>query len=79
MKVTVQYFGGLRARLGQSEAVLELAEGTTAAIAAHEICRSLGAEWPSALRAAVNEEMVPMGTVLKEGDVLALLPPVSGG
>lgn len=79
MKIRALYFGGLRARLGSAEATLELPEGSQAIDAARVACAALGSEWLSALRLAVNEELVPPGTSLKEGDELALLPPVSGG
>jgi molybdopterin converting factor small subunit len=79
MKIRALYFGGLRARLGVAGADLELPEGAQALDAARVACAELGPEWLSALRLAVNEELVGPATRLKEGDELALLPPVSGG
>lgn len=79
MKVRALYFAGLRARLGLAEQVLELPEGSSAADAALAACGELGSEWMAALRVAVNEELSSLSTVLKDGDELALLPPVSGG
>jgi len=79
MKVQAFYFGALRARLGLAEQWLELAPGSRAEDAAKAACGHLGPEWPACLTMAVNEEMMPPGTPLKDGDTLALLPPVSGG
>ena len=79
MKVQALYFGGLRARLGIGEAELELPAGSQASDAARLVCEPLGSEWLSALRLAVNEELVPGAFALKEGDQIAFLPPVSGG
>lgn len=79
MRVKALYFAGLRARLGVAEQWLELPEGSLASDAALAACGALGAEWMAALRVAVNEDLAPMSTLLKDGDELALLPPVSGG
>ncbi|HTB21837.1 MAG TPA: molybdenum cofactor biosynthesis protein MoaE [bacterium] len=79
MKVQASYFGALRARLGCEGQWLELPAGSSAADAAWAACGHLGPEWPASLRLAVNEEMVPATTLLREGDSLSLLPPVSGG
>lgn len=79
MRVKALYFAGLRARLGLSEQVLELPEGSLASDAALVACGPQGGEWMAALRVAVNEELAPLSTLLKDGDELALLPPVSGG
>jgi molybdopterin synthase catalytic subunit/molybdopterin converting factor small subunit len=79
MKVKALYFGGLRARLGLGEQWLELPEGSLALDGALAACGHLGPEWVGALRVAVNEELTSLSCRLKEGDELALLPPVSGG
>ena len=79
MKIQAQFFGALRARLGVAEQTLDLPEGCLASDAARVACETLGPEWLRALRLAVNEELVPADTRLKEGDQVALLPPVSGG
>jgi molybdopterin converting factor small subunit len=79
MRVRAAYFGGLRARLGLDHQWLDLPEGSRALDAVQAACGHLGPEWPVAMRVAVNEEMVPGATLLKQGDELALLPPLSGG
>ena len=67
--------------LGSPPGRLELPAGATAETAA----AALAALHPGLLpllprvRFAVNEEFSPGATTLREGDRLALIPPVSGG
>ncbi|MBM4416351.1 MAG: hypothetical protein FJ035_08990 [Chloroflexi bacterium] len=82
MRVTVRLFTGLREQLG-SKLEAELA-GDTPTIA--DLERDLAARWPqlaeqfACVAIAVNEQYVPgRSTVLREGDEVALIPPVSGG
>jgi len=59
---------------------LELAEGSTAGGAKAELRRRYpGLEWPAGTLLAVNQEYAGEKTVLREGDELAVIPPVSGG
>jgi len=81
LQVEVLFFAALREHAGTARLVRSIAPGTTAAA----LVESLRTDHPSlpppgpALRIAVNEEFVPPATVLGPGDVVALLPPVSGG
>lgn len=79
MRVKVLYFGVLKDGFGREGEALELAEGASVAdlVAA---CRGRfgGAAWES-IAVAVNQEYARASDVLKEGDEVALLPPVSGG
>ena len=81
MKVRVRLFAGLRALVGQPVIEFELAEGATV----DELRRQLSVEYPnvtpflSTLVCAVDEEYVPAGHALRDGDDVALIPPVSGG
>jgi molybdopterin converting factor small subunit len=74
-------FARLRELLGTHEQTLELGQGASIAdvwaqlAAAH---RELGAERAST-RAARNGAMVGFDEELRDGDELALLPPVGGG
>ena len=77
MRVRVLYFGVLKDAFGRASDGLELAEGASVA----DLLRVVrGAEgfWDS-IAVAVNQEYAKSSDVLKEGDVVALLPPVSGG
>jgi molybdopterin converting factor small subunit len=79
IRVKALYFGGLRARLGRGEEDLLLTEPCQAADAGAQATARLGPEWLAVLRYAVNAELVPAMTPLRDGDEVALLPPVSGG
>ena len=79
MRVKVLYFGVLKDGFGREGEWLELAEGASVADLVAE-CRGRfgGAPWAS-VAVAVNREYARASEVLKEGDEVALLPPVSGG
>jgi len=60
---------------------MEVAEGSSVAdlLALHREAGTVaGAVWES-LAVAVNQQYARVGDVLKDGDEVALLPPVSGG
>lgn len=81
MKVCVLLFAGLREAVGQKQLFLELPEDATLA----ELMAQLGAEHPAVaayrgrLVISVNAERAALDQVLRAGDEVALLPPVSGG
>ena len=79
MRVRVFYFGVLKDTFGCEDEVLEMAEGATVADLL-AVCRGRGPVgiWDS-IAVAVNREYARAGEVLKDGDDVALLPPVSGG
>ena len=82
MLVSVRLFAILRERAGRDRIELELADGATVA----DALGALGAREELAgaldrLRVvmAVNREYAPADHPLREGDEVALIPPVSGG
>jgi len=76
MKVAVRLFAALRERAGAREAALELDEGASV----DDVWPALGlGEEPAGLVYAVNRTYVERGTLLADGDEVALIPPVSGG
>ena len=81
MKIQVRYFAVLRERLRSDGETLELPDGATvgAALAAlaqrHEAFGALRGR----CQTAVNQTMVRADEVLRDGDELALIPPVAGG
>ena len=88
MRVRLLYFGVLRELAGGPEETVELAEGATVGELI-EILRGRASNpsrsstvdeglWRS-LAVAVNREYSSLAVVLREGDEVALLPPVSGG
>jgi len=81
MKVRVRLFAALREMLGASELTLELADGQTVSDLYRELCDRYPrlAEYGSLLLYSVNAEYVPPEHPLRDGDEVALIPPVSGG
>jgi molybdopterin converting factor subunit 1 len=79
MRVRVLYFGVLKDVMGQSGSVMEVAEGSSVAelLAVHRGLAEASV-WDS-VAVAVNQEYARGTEVLKDGDEVALLPPVSGG
>ncbi len=78
MSVTVLYFAGLREAAGLSEEQLELPESLPALYAAlrerHGFAHGQGQ-----LRVACNGVFCDWQRVPADGDVIAFIPPVSGG
>lgn len=74
MRVTVRLFAGLRERAGRSRIELE----DVARVDDVWPALDLGAE-PEGLLYAVNREYAERGHELRDGDEVALIPPVSGG
>jgi molybdopterin converting factor subunit 1 len=74
--VTVRLFAGLRERAGAGEISLELPDGARVADALRELH---GLSGDVTVVMAVNREYADETAVLRGGDELALIPPVSGG
>ncbi len=81
MQVHLRYFAIIRETLGRAEETREVPAGTTAGalfdLLATDEPRLAGMKRATMLM--VNQEYVPTGHLLAEGDELALIPPVSGG
>ncbi|MDP9268151.1 MAG: molybdenum cofactor biosynthesis protein MoaE [Acidobacteriota bacterium] len=81
VQVRVLFFGMLKDIAGGGEQRLTLADGARLADALAE-CEQ---QWPkltdylAATAVAINQEFAPVESRLKDGDEIALLPPVSGG
>lgn len=81
--IKVRYFGKLKDELQLSEESIEWCSGTTEDLLA--LLQSRNERWARALstdnifRVAVNDEIVfdPIG--IQSGDVISILPPVTGG
>lgn len=88
MQVKVLYFGLLRERFGVADEALEIADGSTVSDLLHILHARTSKQamesgpddrlWRS-LAVAVNREYSSPDAVLRDGDEVALLPPVSGG
>ena len=82
MKIRVLYFAAMRDLAGHAEAQIELPpEITRVQDFQDHLARTLPgfAERRSHVRIARNEVFADGSEALREGDVLALIPPVAGG
>jgi molybdopterin converting factor subunit 1 len=83
MKVRVRLFAFMAQAAGKREVELDVPPGATF----EEVKRLLkvhapGLRWPGNVMWAINQEYVPgdgRSAGLKEGDEVAIIPPVSGG
>ncbi|MEM7600978.1 MAG: MoaD/ThiS family protein [Verrucomicrobiota bacterium] len=82
MKISVLFFSIFREKTGRSELSLSLPSAdATVAVALEEIFYQFDAlrSWEEKMLIAVNCEYAENSTSLKDGDELALMPPVQGG
>lgn len=81
MKVKVLFFAGMRERAGTRSAELDLPAGATVSAAIAFAQSATPRKWAvtQQVMTAVNEEYVALTHELRDGDELALIPPVSGG
>ncbi|MFC4769206.1 molybdopterin converting factor subunit 1 [Effusibacillus consociatus] len=81
MTLTIRFFAGVAEAAGHREYTVELPEGTTVA----DLRAKLQAIFPHAADLlaksffSVNHEYADSSAVIKSGDELAVIPPVSGG
>lgn len=81
MTVRLLFFAVLRDIAGTDQRELALAEGTTAQDVWQLLRREYAklSDYTHAPMIAVNESYAEPGTVLRDGDELAFIPPVAGG
>jgi molybdopterin synthase catalytic subunit len=81
MQIRVLFFAALHEQVGKREITVEVAAPATVG----DISRELSERFPGlaghmrSLMFAVNADYVTLDQALKDGDELALIPPVSGG
>jgi molybdopterin synthase catalytic subunit len=81
MKVRIRYFAMLREALGRAEETREVAAETTAGQLFDDVVTEVPrlAGFKKSVMLMVNQEYVSGDHRLRDGDELALIPPVSGG
>lgn len=81
--VTVKYFANLKQMAGKDEDQFTIGEGTTLAQLSDLIKQSVpligDMVREKKVMISLNYDVVPLDTVVKDGDEIALLPPFSGG
>lgn len=76
MQITIKYFASLREQQGKDEEQLNL----TSSMPIIKIWEKIrGAEIATPILFTINQEYVTPETLVKEGDEIAFLPPVTGG
>lgn len=81
MQIRLLFFAGLREAVGKKELLLELPDHARLkdALSAAEQDYPIVAQYAGRLHISLNQERQPWETCLKDGDEIALLPPMSGG
>jgi molybdopterin converting factor subunit 1 len=79
MQVKVLYFGVLKDLAGRRCVEMEIAEGASVADLLGRHRQLAPAALLDSIAVAVNQEYARAADLLKDGDEVALLPPVSGG
>jgi molybdopterin synthase sulfur carrier subunit len=83
--ITILYFARLREAFGLASERLALPEGTVSADTLLDLLRARGEPWSAELaagrpfRLAVNQDMARADTPVRDGDEVAIFPPVTGG
>jgi sulfur-carrier protein len=79
MTISVQYFAILREQRGMADEKLATAAATPQALYDELRARhGFTLEW-NRVRAAINDEFVAAGALLRDGDRVVFIPPVAGG
>lgn len=83
MMVTVKYFASLKQMAGKEEDQFNVDEGTTleqlSALIGQSVSQLGDMVREKKVLISLNYDVVPLDTVVKDGDEIALLPPFSGG
>lgn len=81
MELTVRFFALYRERAGRRTWPLELPEGATVADLTAEVRRRFPMLAPARVKivVAVNADYAGPEVILRQGDDVCLIPPVSGG
>lgn len=79
VRIRLRYFASIREQLGRREETLDVPDASTVA----QVWQQLVAQCPplagQRYRPAVNQEYTTPDAILRDGDELVFIPPVSGG
>ena len=77
--ITVRYFAMFREHAGIDEETLTLDAETAADVFEHTKSRHGSAEPAGHCKVAINDQMADWSSVVADGDIVLLFPPVAGG
>lgn len=79
--VTVKLFAAYQEAYGTSELILEFPQGTSVLEVRDRLIQEHPelSQWRDVTRFGINFQFVEPETILKNGDEVVLIPPVSGG
>ena len=83
--INIKYFASLSEALGSKVEAIEFGKGSENVDSVIQLLIDRGDPWATEFSAeakvlvAINHEMCPSDTLLKDGDELAFFPPVTGG
>lgn len=82
--INVHYFANIRETLGVAREQVPLPQPATVTALIDALVALHGSRWQSLLKetrvlVAVNQAVVPVTAVIKQGDEVAFFPPVTGG
>ena len=81
MEIEVLFFASYREKAGVKSCTFEISHGSNLKGLIDKIVQKFPKlhSDPSKIVAAINEEFSDQSQILSEGDIVALIPPVSGG
>ena len=79
MRIKVLFFASLKELIGISSMAIDVAEGGTTSTLFADLCIQYPSLRQGSMAIAVNKTYVTNDVILKDGDEVALLPPISGG
>ncbi len=80
MRIKLKFFATIRELVGSSGEAMDIQEDATVSTFLDKVKKDYGAlKTMERILVAVNGEYVDPEALLREGDVVALFPPVSGG
>jgi molybdopterin converting factor subunit 1 len=79
VRVHLRYFASIRERLGRTTEEIEVPEGALVSDVWQTLVAQCGELEQQRYRPAVNQEYTSSAHVLRDGDELVFIPPVSGG
>jgi molybdopterin converting factor subunit 1 len=80
-KINVRFFALYREVVGKEQMEMEVGEGTTPTQIWDELCQDFPklTQQSDTWKVAVNSEYADRYVILREGDEVAFIPPLSGG